>query len=477
VDGSRETHSIHSRAFKLWLTGEFYDSEGKAINSNSLAEVLGVLDAKAMRSKVVREVNLRSAEHQGKIYLDLGSPDWSAAEIDSQGWRIVAEPPVRLYRPDSLLALPKPIEGGSLDELRELINVEGDSWVLIITFLLFSLCPNKTYPVLVLSAVRGSGKTAAAEILKGLIDPGKGGLIKLGNDIRSLAAAAVNRWLMVYDNVGYISADQSDDLCRMATNFGYSTRTLNTTAEETTLEFTRPQIITAIDALVTRDDLADRVFMAQLGEITEDKRLAQGELSAKVEAARPRILGAMLTALSKTLAELPNTKPEKLPRMADYALFSIASEKSLGLETGEFLEVFNRSREQSRQIVIESSPIGEAIIKLMEAPANSVRWKGTASQLLYDLESYSDEGTVRSKSWPKASNSFSRQLNRLKPDLKALGLVITESRVAHTGERIINVERSLKTSSPSSPMALGNGFNGDDIGDDTLGQRVISSPV
>ncbi len=477
VDGCRETHSIRSRAFRLWLTGEFYDSEGKAINSNAMAEALGVLDAKAVRSKVVREVNLRTAEHDGKIYLDLGSPDWSAVEIDAQGWRIVAEPPVRFTRPESLLALPTPIEGGSLDELKKLINVDGDSWVLTITFLLFSLCPNKTYPVLVLSAVRGSGKTAAAEILKGLIDPGKGGLIKLQNDIRNLAAAAVNRWLMVYDNVGYISADQSDDLCRMATNFGYSTRTLNTTAEETTLEFTRPQIITAIDALVTRDDLADRVLMAQLGEITEDRRLAQGELAAKVEAARPRVLGAMLTALSQTLAELPNTKPEKLPRMADYALFSIAAEKALGL-TGEFLKVFERSREQSRQIVIESSPIGEAILKLMESPANSVRWKGTASQLLNSLESFSDEGTVRSKCWPKASNSFARQLNRLKPDIKAMGIEITETREGKNKDKFITLEKvvslspdSQKTSSLSSlssAMATGKGLTRDDNGDDTL---------
>jgi hypothetical protein len=442
VDGVRETHSIRSRAFRLWLTGEFYDSEAKAINSNAMAEVLGVLDAKAVRSKVVREVNLRTAEHQGKIYLDLGSPDWSAVEIDAQGWRIVAEPPIRFTRPESLLALPTPVEGGSLNELKELINVDGDSWVLIITFLLFSLCPNKTYPVLVLAAVRGSGKTAAAEILKGLIDPGKGGLIKLGNDIRSLAASAVNRWLMVFDNVGYISPDQSDDICRMATNFGYSTRTLHTTAEETTLEFTRPQVITAIDALVTRDDLADRVLMAQLGEITEEKRLAQGALSTKVEAARPRILGAMLTALSQTLAELPNTKPEKLPRMADYGLFSIAAEKTLGLRAGEFMEVFDRSREQSRQVVLEASPLSGALMRMMAEYQLPKVFKGTASQLLGMLEKYAEIGDTTTKSWPRSTIALNKQLDRLTPDLKESGILVGRSRTG--SDKFIHVQHALK---------------------------------
>jgi hypothetical protein len=212
---------------------------------------------------------------------------------------------VRFWRPDSLRPLPYPVAGGSLTELRELLNVDEFAWTLIITFLLFCFCPNKTYPVLVISAHRGSGKTVAAEMLKGLIDPGKAPLIKLQGDTHKLAVSASRRLLMVYDNVGHISADQSDDLCRIATGFGYSTRTLFGTDEETTFEFARPQIVTAIDSLVTRDDLADRVLMVQLGEITEQQRLPQAELTAKIEAARPRILGALLTALSQTLAELP----------------------------------------------------------------------------------------------------------------------------------------------------------------------------
>jgi hypothetical protein len=473
ADGFRETHSINSRAFRLWLIGQFDESEGKTINSSAMAEVIGVLDSRAIRSKVVREVNLRTAEDQGKVYLDLGLPDWSAIEVDTHGWRIVAEPPVRFTRPESLLALPTPVEGGSLNELKELINVEGDSWVLIITFLLFSLCPNKTYPVLVLAAVRGSGKTAAAEILKGLIDPGKGGLIKLQNDIRNLAAAAVNRWLLVYDNVGYISPDQSDDLCRMATNFGFSTRTLHTTAEETTLEFTRPQIITAIDALVTRDDLADRVLMAQLGEITEEKRLAQGELAAKVEAARPRILGAMLTTLSQTLAKLPNTKPEKLPRMADYALFSIAAEKALGLKGGEFLKVFDRSREQSRQVVLEASPLSEAIMKMMENYPIPQSFTGEASQLLAKLEEHAERGVPQSKAWPRTPITLNRQLDRLAPDLKEWGIEITRSRT--NKGRFIHIQKSLKILSlpsfghePIEGKGLGGDRNGDSFSNDEI---------
>jgi energy-coupling factor transporter ATP-binding protein EcfA2 len=449
IEGSRHTYAVRSKAFKLWLMGEHYRANKSGISSQSFQDTLPTLEAIAIFDGETREVHLRTAEHQGKLYLDLGTPDWKAAEIDSSGWRVISEPPVRFWRPDSLLPLPYPVEGGSLDELKDLLNVDGSSWILIVTFLLFCFCPDKTYPVLVLAAHRGSGKTAAAEILKGLIDPGKAGLIKLQGDTHKLAVAATRRHLMVYDNVGHITPDQSDDLCRVATGFGYSTRTLHTTDEETTFEFTRPQIITAIDALVTRDDLADRVLMAQLPEIPEDKRLPQGKLNEKVEAARPRILGALLTVLSQTLAQLPHTNPERLPRMADYALFAIASEKALGLKDGEFMKTFNESREQSRQVVIESSPVGEAIIRLMEK--TPVRWRGTASELLNELEKHTDDATYRSRYFPKAANHLKQKLNRLAPDLKALGIQVSET--VYNGSKKLVLEKVIKVSTPSTPKS------------------------
>ncbi len=485
ISGNRHTYAVRSRAFRMWLAGEYFNIEGKGIGSQTMQDTLSTLEAIALygQDSATREVHLRIAQHQEKIYLDLGTPDWKAIEIEPTGWRTIDDPPVRFWRPDSLRPLPYPVTGGSLIELRELLNVDGSAWTLIITFLLFCFCPNKTYPVLVLSAHRGSGKTVAAEMLKGLIDPGKAPLIKLQGDTHKLAVSASRRLLMVYDNVGHISADQSDDLCRIATGFGYSTRTLFSTDEETTFEFARPQIVTAIDSLVTRDDLADRVLMVQLGEITEQQRLPQAELNAKIEAARPRILGALLTALSQTLAALPDTKPDKLPRMADYALFAIASEQALGLKKGEFMSVFNDSRELSRQVVIESSPVGEAIIRLMEHRKAWEPWQGTASELLNELEHHTDEATYRSRYFPKAANVLKRQLNRLAPDLKALGIDVREARIGKVGTRQIVLEKCVILSSvssaecqPSEKTSQHNDCRADDKADDKADDADDKNP-
>ena len=472
INGNRHTYAVRSKSFRLWLSGEYFEQTGKGINSQALQEALNTIEAIAIFRGEVHEVHLRTAEYDGKIYLDLGTLDWKAAEIDIHGWRIISEPPVRFWRPESLLPLPYPVEGGKLDELKEFINVNRSSWILLITFLLFCFCPNKTYPVLVISAHRGSGKTAAAQIIKSLIDPGKAPLIELMSDTLKLAVAAARRLLIIFDNVGHISADQSDDLCRMATGFGLSTRTLHTTDEETTIEVTRPQIITLIDILVTRDDLADRALMIGLEEITEDKRIPQSELNAKVEAARPRILGALLTALSQTLAQLPYTNPDKLPRMADYAKFAIASEKALGLKQGEFTQTFNASRELARQGVLDATPLGAAIQHFMEG---RLIWKGTASDLLKELEHHTESSTYRSRFFPQAPNRLKAQLNRLTPDLRAVGIEVKDDREGKAGTKTIYIEKIVKVSSASPADAertkedpSGKDFTADDKADDKL---------
>ncbi|WP_309731072.1 DUF3854 domain-containing protein [Chamaesiphon sp. OTE_75_metabat_556] len=135
IEGNRHTYAVRSRAFRMWLAGEYFNIEGKGIGSQTMQDTLSTLEAIALygQDSATREVHLRIAQHQEKIYLDLGTPDWKAIEIDPTGWRTIDDPPVRFWRPDSLRPLPYPVAGGSLTELRELLNVDGSAWTLIIT--------------------------------------------------------------------------------------------------------------------------------------------------------------------------------------------------------------------------------------------------------------------------------------------------------------------------------------------------------
>lgn len=87
IDGNRHTYAVRSRAFRLWLTGEFYRDAKYGLSPQVLVDLFPTLEAIAICDGETREVNLRTAEYQGKLYLDLGTEDWKAVEIDSSGWR------------------------------------------------------------------------------------------------------------------------------------------------------------------------------------------------------------------------------------------------------------------------------------------------------------------------------------------------------------------------------------------------------
>lgn len=262
IDGVRQTHPIRKKSFRSWLVRELYRRHGKTVSSDTLAQVLSVLEAEATIAGETREIYLRVARGEnGKIYFDLGRSDWKSVEIDAAGWRIVSDYPVRFRRSPCMGGLPLPNPDGTLEPLRELLGVEGDSWALISSWLLFSYFPARAYPVLAIHGQAGSAKTSKTALLKNLVDPGKAGLLKLKTDERELAIQANNRWLLAYDNVSSLSQDQSDNLCRLSTGFGFSARTLHENDEETLFEFTRPQILNGIVSVATAGDLLSRAVV------------------------------------------------------------------------------------------------------------------------------------------------------------------------------------------------------------------------
>jgi hypothetical protein len=89
VHGHRETWPIRSRGFRRWLARRFFETEYKAVRSEAMQSVIGVLEAKAQFDAPKREVHVRIAEHCGCIYIDLADEEWRAVEISASGWRIV----------------------------------------------------------------------------------------------------------------------------------------------------------------------------------------------------------------------------------------------------------------------------------------------------------------------------------------------------------------------------------------------------
>ena len=55
-------------------------------------------------------------------------------------------------------------------------------------------------------------------------------------------------------------------------------------------------------------------------------------------------------------------------------------------------------------------------------------WEGTATELLVKLDSMVGEGTKRLRSWPKSGRALRGALNRILPNLRAVGIEVTFDR-------------------------------------------------
>ncbi|MGO9606234.1 MAG: hypothetical protein ACLQAT_23050, partial [Candidatus Binataceae bacterium] len=165
VDGHWQNHPIRSRPFQLFLLRTYYRETGNSPGAQAIRATLELFEAKALFDGEESPINLRVANHRGKLYLDLCDRAWRAVEIDADGWRIVTRPPPRFHRTRGSQPLPAPERGGGLDELRRFLNVDKQGWTLIKAFLVAALRPSVPCPILVAKGEQGAGKTTVCRII------------------------------------------------------------------------------------------------------------------------------------------------------------------------------------------------------------------------------------------------------------------------------------------------------------------------
>lgn len=440
VNGHRETWSISSKNFKEYLLHSFYLKEGKPPSAQPLQDAIGVLKAKAKYEGPEEKVFTRIAAYDGAIYLDLANAGWEIVEIKPEGWRMMKNASVRFRRTKGMLPLPRPLPGGSIEDLRPLVNLSSDSdWRLFVAWLIGALRPTGPYPILVLQGEQGSAKSTLARIARALVDPSLAPLRTTPRDERDLMIAAKNSWILSFDNLSGIKPWLSDALCRLATGGGFSTRELYSDSDEVIIDAMRPVILNGIHDLATRADLADRSLILSLPPIPDEKRSDEKRLWEELEKNRPRILGALFDAVSTALGNVDRVELACKPRMADFAMWAIAAERALPWTAGAFMEAYTGNRQEAVELTLESDA---AIVALRAMLEQRDKWEGTAAELLTELEDHAPEAIRKSRSWPKSPSAMSSRLKRAAPFLRVVGLDIEFYQQAGSGSRkLISVRK------------------------------------
>ena len=195
----------------------------------------------------VRPVFNRVGQHQGSIYIDLARQDNKAISINADGWQVIDNPPIIFHRPDTQAPLPLP-QAGNIDLLAQHINIAQHDMPLVACWLIDAIKGNGSYHALIVNGKQGSAKSWTSYILSSLIDPQKAaGLNSIGKKAeRDIGIDAYNQFVLPYDNVSFLTQQQSDCLCRLATGAGVRIRKLHTDAQQVCFGFARPVILNGI---------------------------------------------------------------------------------------------------------------------------------------------------------------------------------------------------------------------------------------
>jgi hypothetical protein len=320
------------------------------------------------------------------------------------------------------------------------LNLASENdFVLVVAWLLGALRAGGPYPVLAVAGEQGSAKTVLSKLLRAVIDPSVAPVRALPRDERELFIAASNGHVLAFDNLSGLPPWPSDTLCRLTSGGAFSTRRLFTDQDEILFAAARPVIFNGIEDVITRPDLADRTLFLTLPSVSEAQRRPEKELWREFELARPRLLGVLLDAASHGLRGLPHVRLDRLPRMADFAIWATACETALW-PTGAFARAYEANRSAAVENVIDADPVAACVREIM---AERSVWAGCATDLLRTEADLAAKGVSRgSPGWPKSPRALAGRLRRAQTALRTLGIEITFGREGRAGTRIIRMSRT-----------------------------------
>jgi hypothetical protein len=415
--GNRHVYNIRSKSFTDWISSKYYASKKAALSDATLKTIIGTLSGKAVFGGRQVAIHTRIAKTKEGYWIDLCNDNWEAVLINSEGWKVLSGDSVPLFcRSNSMLAIPKPIVGGSIEILWKLVNVPSADQMMVLTWLLECLREDTPHVVLELVGEQGSAKSTTQKFLRMLIDPNVANLRAAPKKVEDVWIGALNSHLVSLENISNLGHEYQDALCVLATGGAHATRTFYTNNEEVIINLRKPIVINGISSNVTSQDLLDRAIHIELP--TVDNRLQSSVVDQDFETHYSSMFGAMLDQFVAALRlidaiEIPHSDR---PRMIDFAILGEAVSRANSFPAGMFIDHYKLMRSNGVHRTIDSSPVGSALLSFLQS--HTTGWSGQLNVLLSALNPHKPNGE---HNWPKSAKALGDNLRRLSPALRTLG--------------------------------------------------------
>jgi hypothetical protein len=388
--GNPEVLRINEDTFRRMLRIEITKHLKMVALQEWLKNALDQLAAHALEEGPEYPVYVRLAQHDKKVYFDLCDPQRTVIEVDGEGWRPCKSPPVRFYRTKTMKALPMPVEGGTIDDLKPFLNA-GDDLELVVGVLVGFLNPDGPYAILQLIGADGNGKTNFALRIVGLIDPSAVLGCAPPKKVEDLMLAAKQRHVLFFDNLSEMPKWLSDAFCRLSTGGAIERRTLFKDGDTTAFVAKRPIILTGIPDIVESPDLVSRTIKIDLPRISQV--MGEAELLERFEIASPKILGWLLSGVASAVKNKATTKIDNLPRLADFCIWAQAAEAGLGIEKGTVVAAYREARKAAVDDLLQT-PLAQKVLTVKEFTGNMkdlLQHLGIAYEKDAEVKDYKDK--------------------------------------------------------------------------------------
>ena len=399
----------------------------KVLGKDHLSNAATLLEYAAREGGLRFQSSLRVGEIDGRIYVDLGRLDGAAIEVDTQGWRVIANPPVRFVR-GTRGELPEPEPEGTLGDFSKHFNLSEPDVLRAVAFMVGTFNLSGSYPILFIEGEQGTCKSTLADLMVALTDPptgAKSARFSFAPDEKDFHVSASGARVLCFDNISNFSAGAADALCRMATGAASSSRKLYTDDEEVRLVVLRPVIATCIGLPSSRADLLSRAVRVRT--LPVERRRTEAAVMRSFNADRPAMLGFLMTCISAALRnreaveEAAERGEIRLPRMGDFGLFIEAAAGPLGLAHGEFSLLVEKEQTDMQVEAAQDHPVGAALLKYFAKPG-AQPIVAPAREVLSILQAQFQE----ERRWP-ATNKLGNELTRIAVGLRLLGIEFATS--------------------------------------------------
>ena len=422
-DGHFECLRITSQVFKARLLDLAESVALEPPQPTTILKAIELAKLKAFRTKA-KDLANRHKSDEAKLFIDLGDDKWKMVTVSGGSWSVQPQDAPRFLRNKHQLAMKEPEPGGDPFELFKFVSVDSEEEkVLVLAWTLGAFFPAIPLPMLIIVGPPGSAKTTRSRRLRSLLDPSVTPV--LGDmELSNLFLTFHNHAVPCFENVSKFTRKEADMFCRAVTGNGVERRKMFTDSDQVLYSFRRPIIINGIDTPSIRPDFLDRSVIINCRRMEQFKTLK--ELDCNFEEARPRLFGALLDLLAKTLNEFDSASTSGEFRMADFARFGRAMASALGKEPKLFDNAYRLNVRHQDLEILEATPMVKAVTKFAARYNAQKTWEGTADELLTLLHdvAYTNSDHDAKADLPKSPRWLSSRLSELVASLASEGVVI-----------------------------------------------------